>query len=262
MKDKIRELCTTLEKERGIKILFAVENGSRAWRMESKDSDYDVRFVFTRHLNEYVQINRPAEGIEKAFDKELRPHPMHGSFIDMVGFDIFKFIKMLSSSNPTTIEWLVSDVVYYGKQNPTLKKFATQHFNKIALYHHYKSMCRNNYLKYLKSGGDVTYKRYLYAFRGLLNAKWVEQNGSIPPISFLEVVQKSKNLIPAEIRKRVESTIAIKAQGREHAQIKNISAMDQYIEKFLKDDSDQPQERSHTTLQILNDELRNIVLNP
>ena len=57
---------------------------------------------------------------------------------------------MLSSSNPTTIEWLTSDIVYCGKQNELLKKFATKNFNKKSLYHHYKSMCKNNYLKYLK----------------------------------------------------------------------------------------------------------------
>lgn len=36
------------ERKYGIKILFAIENGSRAWNMTSKNSDYDVRFVFKR----------------------------------------------------------------------------------------------------------------------------------------------------------------------------------------------------------------------
>ena len=56
MKDKIKQICKQLEKEKNIKIIFAVENGSRAWRMDSKDSDYDVRFVFKRPLKEYIQI--------------------------------------------------------------------------------------------------------------------------------------------------------------------------------------------------------------
>ncbi len=121
MKQVIKQLCQNIEKENKIKILFAVENGSRAWRMESKDSDYDVRFVFVRPLKEYIQINKPSDVVEKAFDKNGRPHPVQGSFIDFSGFDIFKFVKMLSSSNPTMIEWLVTDIVYYGKQNFVLK---------------------------------------------------------------------------------------------------------------------------------------------
>ena len=161
MKDKIREICENIEKEKSIKILFAVENGSRAWRIESKDSDYDVRFVFVRPLKEYIQINKPGEVISAAFDKKGNPCPVEGSFIDISGFDVFKYVKMLSSSNPTSIEWLMSDIVYYGKQNEVFKNFAIKNFNKISLYHHYKSMCRNNYLKYLKSGNLVTYKKYL-----------------------------------------------------------------------------------------------------
>ena len=41
----VRSLLHDLEERRQIKILFAVESGSRAWRIESADSDYDVRFV-------------------------------------------------------------------------------------------------------------------------------------------------------------------------------------------------------------------------
>lgn len=47
MKKEIISLCKQLEKEHHIKILFAVESGSRLWRVDSKDSDYDVRFVFS-----------------------------------------------------------------------------------------------------------------------------------------------------------------------------------------------------------------------
>ena len=92
--------------------------------------------------------------------------------------------KMLSSSNPTTIEWLITDIVYFGKQNSVFKEYAVKNFNKISLYHHYKSMCKNNYLKYLKSGASLTYKKYLYTFRGLVNAKWVAHKKSLPPIIF------------------------------------------------------------------------------
>ena len=59
MKDKIRKICQDIEQQNNIKILFAVENESRAWRMESKNSAYDVRFVFLRPLCEYKQIKKP-----------------------------------------------------------------------------------------------------------------------------------------------------------------------------------------------------------
>ncbi len=249
-----------MEKEKKIRILFAVENGSRAWRMESEDSDYDVRFVFVRPVEEYLQINAPADVIEAAFDREGKPHSQQGAVIDMSGFDIFKFAKMLSSSNPTTIEWLTTDIVYYGKQNLVFQDFARKQFNAVALYHHYKSLCRNNYLKYLKSGTHVTYKKYLYAFRGLINAKWVVYQKSIPPIIFTDAMEGLQKEITAPILKRLREIIALKSQGKEKDIIQNIVKMDDYLEQFLKDDAEAPTAKSHATLHELNAEIKKIVL--
>ena len=260
MKDKIIRLCKNIEKKENMKILFAVENGSRAWRMSSKDSDYDVRFVFVRPLEDYIQINKLQEVIHIAFDKNCNKVPVEGSFIDLSGFDVFKYVRLLSDSNPTAIEWLVSDIVYYGKQNKVFRDFALKNFNKISLYHHYKSMCRNNYLKYLKSRSDVTYKRYLYAFRGLLNAKWVVYKRTVPLISFLETLEKGGGLISEGVVDKLKEIIKLKLQGKEKDIIQNIVRFDMYIEEFLKDDSEAPREKSHATFNSLNKELRKIVL--
>ncbi len=260
MKEIIKKLCKQIEKENKIKILFAVENGSRAWRLDSKDSDYDVRFVFVHLLKEYIQISKPPEVITVAFDKNLKKCSVEGSFIDFSGFDVFKFAKMLSSSNPTCIEWLVSDIVYYGKQNKVFKKFALKQFNPVALYHHYKSMCKNNYIKYLKSGSEVTYKKYLYAFRGLINAKWVVYKKSVPPIIFTNTLKRIKEIIPNEIIKKLNQIIKLKSEGKEKDIIQNVVQMDSYIETFLKNDSECPKEHTRATIKELNAEVRRIVL--
>ena len=42
----IKNLLLQLEKDNNIKIIFAVESGSRVWGMDSKDSDYDIRGVY------------------------------------------------------------------------------------------------------------------------------------------------------------------------------------------------------------------------
>lgn len=260
MKEIIVNICKNLEKEKKVRILFAVENGSRAWRMNSKNSDYDVRLVFVRPLNDYIQINKPSEVIEAYYDKQGSPCPPKGAFIDISSFDVFKYVKMLSSSNPTTIEWLMSDILYYGKQNYVFKKFAINNFNKTSLYHHYKSMCRNNYLKYLKSGESVTYKKYLYAYRGLINARWVVHKKSVPPIIFHDALKEMKGIIPTSILGKLNKIIDLKSQGKEKDIIQNIVVMDKYIESFLKDDNEAPSEKLHATLSELNKELRKIVL--
>ncbi|MDP3765160.1 MAG: nucleotidyltransferase domain-containing protein [Nanoarchaeota archaeon] len=260
MEKTIQKICKSLEKEKKIKILFAVENGSRAWRMESKDSDYDVRFVFVGQIKYYIQINKPSEVIEGFYDINGNPSSIQNSIIDFSGFDIFKFVKMLSVSNPATIEWLTTDIVYYGKQNKIFRDFAIKNFNWISLYHHYKSMCRMNYLKYLKSGNNVTYKKYLYAYRGLVNAKWVAHKKNLPPIKFGDAIKEMGGIIPISVLNKLNEIIKLKSQGKEKDIVQNIVVMDSYIEQFLKDDAEAPKEKNHSTLNDLNNELQRIIL--
>ena len=42
---EIKRCLAEIEQENNVRILFACESGSRAWGFESKDSDYDVRFI-------------------------------------------------------------------------------------------------------------------------------------------------------------------------------------------------------------------------
>lgn len=46
MERKILAKLKEIENEKDIKILLAVESGSRAWGFASPDSDYDIRFVY------------------------------------------------------------------------------------------------------------------------------------------------------------------------------------------------------------------------
>lgn len=94
-----------------------------AW-IESADSDYDVRFVYCRPLKDYVNLARPDDVINAAFDQKLAPCTAHDALYDLCGFDIFKFLRLLAKSNPSTIEWLISNVVYLGPVPPELRAFA------------------------------------------------------------------------------------------------------------------------------------------
>ncbi len=260
MKEKIKEICKNIEKQENIKIIFAIENGSRAWGMNSKNSDYDIRFVFVRPIRDYIQISKPKEVINCTFDKEGKSCPPESALIDISGFDIFKYVKLLSSSNPTTIEWLTTDIIYIGKQNKVFKNFALKNFNKTSLYHHYKSMCRKNYLKYIKSGDCITYKRYLYAYRGLINAKWIIHKKSIPPTIISETIENMKEIVPNSILIELKKIIELKSQGKEKDNIQNITILDNYLKKFIEDDSEAPIEKTNLSLDDLNNELRKIVL--
>jgi len=71
MKSLILKKLAALEKKHNIKILLAVESGSREWGFESLDSDYDVRAVHVSPLDSYLSLNEPqeqAESIEENID--------------------------------------------------------------------------------------------------------------------------------------------------------------------------------------------------
>lgn len=247
---EIEGLCSNIEKEHKVRMLFAVENGSRAWRMESENSDYDVRFVFVRPLEDYLSISPPEQVINF----------MAGE-VDASGFDIFKFARLLSDSNPTVIEWLMSDIVYYGRQDRALKNFAEKNFSKATLYHHYRSLCVNNYTKYVQSGKDVTDKRYLYTFRGLVNAKWVLGKGTIPPIAFTDALEGMEGTMPEGILEKIRNIVALKKLGREKEKRERVSVLDEYVEGFINSSESPPAERAtQAQKEELGKELRKIVL--
>lgn len=260
MKNNIRNKLLEIEEEKNIKILFAVESGSRAWGLESANSDYDVRFVFRRNPEDYLVVNPQGDVITKFYDKDLNPSEQKGCFIDIEGFDVLKFTRMLASSNPTSIEWLHSNIVYFGEQNAVFWNFAKEHFNPKTLYYHYKSMCKQNYIKYLKSGKDVSYKKYMYAMRGLLNAKYVTFMNELPPMLFEDCVNACYRfkLIPSEVFDLLNEAIRLKKGCEEKKQVKNYGEIDSYIESALKNDDDVPTVSKPKLINPLNEELKRI----
>ncbi|MEH7547654.1 DNA polymerase beta superfamily protein, partial [Neobacillus vireti] len=62
MKETILKSLLKIEEDFNVKILYAVESGSRAWEFPSKDSDYDVRFIYVHKQNDYLTIDQMGIG--------------------------------------------------------------------------------------------------------------------------------------------------------------------------------------------------------
>jgi uncharacterized protein len=55
--DVHKEIMARLERagrDYGVRILLAIESGSRAWGFASPNSDYDVHFIYARETDWYV----------------------------------------------------------------------------------------------------------------------------------------------------------------------------------------------------------------
>ena len=58
MEQVIREKLAEIENKENVRIIMAVESGSRSWGFASPDSDYDVRFVYVRKLEDYLKLDK------------------------------------------------------------------------------------------------------------------------------------------------------------------------------------------------------------
>ena len=157
IQEVIKEYLKYLERKYNIQILFAIENGSRAWNMASKNSDYDVRFVFKRNIKDYISLNKEKDVLELYLDEEYKFSKPEHALIDMVGFDLMKYTGLLLKSNPTTLEWFMSEIVYYGSNDLPIKQYIQENFNPQALVYHYFSQCVKQYNRYIKEDKKVTY---------------------------------------------------------------------------------------------------------
>ena len=259
MKDKIKWLLENIEKENGIKILFAIENGSRSWGMASKDSDFDVRFVFYRPLKNYISLSKEKDVITAAFGENLNRCAVQGSWVDISGFDIFKYLRLLYSSNPTTLEWLNSPIVYRGDNNLPLREYMNGNFNQTRLFKHYFSLFKNNYREFIEHDKMITYKKYLYSMRGVLNAEYVYNFDKLPPLDLRKTIDDVQKLMPDKVYSKLQEVLEIKSKGLERETILRIPEFDGFCKDEMNKTFDNFNDRT-PDIKIFNDFLQNLVL--
>ncbi len=179
MRETILTELNRIEQQYGVRILHAVESGSRAWGFASPDSDYDVRFIYVRPATDYIRLDEPRYVIEWKLDEVL----------DINGWDLKKALKQFGRGNATLFEWSQSPVVYRTTDEwKIVWDAAKTYFSEKAAVHHYYGTAMTTYANYL-TGDTVRYKKYFYALRPLLAALWIERNHQIPPVPFDQLMQ-------------------------------------------------------------------------
>lgn len=201
MENIISEKLQEIEKQHSIKIIYAVESGSRAWGFASPDSDFDVRFIYKNDLKYYLSLWEKSDTIEFLTDKNL----------DGSGWDLRKTLHLLSKSNVPLLEWLCSPIIYFETPQliETLRILAQKSFSPIACMHHYVSMSKN--FAALCEQENVKLKSYLYALRTALAGKWIAEQNSFPPVEF----DKLLCIASDEVQNKIREIMEIKASQNE-----------------------------------------------
>lgn len=223
MRDLIIKRLHEIEKNEQIRILLAVESGSRAWGFDSPDSDYDVRFIYVRNHSDYLKLEKVRDVIELPI-KDL---------LDINGWDLAKTLRLLYSSNPTLFEWFSSPIVYYENEDfcKKFRKLLNEYFLSKKELYHYLSMAKGNYREFFQ-GDIVKAKKYFYVLRPILACKWIIEKNTAPPMSFRELLyeEMEPSLIP-----EVERILDIKVNSPETKMIPRIDCVNEYLENSLEE---------------------------
>ncbi|MBF1083278.1 MAG: nucleotidyltransferase domain-containing protein [Solobacterium sp.] len=222
MKEIIQKKLEEIEKQEHVKVILAVESGSRAWGFESTDSDYDVRFIYVREQEMYLRLDSIRDVIEWQLDEVF----------DISGWDIKKALQLLYKSNPTLFEWINSPIIYKETEEALeLRNLAKEYFDVKKSVMHYLNMTSTTFNNYLQDD-MVKLKKYFYAIRPILAAKYALENKIQPPVKFSEL---KETMLDDAINDEVNHLLELKINSNEMQYIPVINCLNQYIENNMNE---------------------------
>jgi predicted nucleotidyltransferase len=215
---RISAILDGIERQHGVTILLACESGSRAWGFASPDSDYDVRFVYTRPAQWYLRIDRCRDVIETPSDPVL----------DVGGWDLRKALQLMRKSNPPLHEWLASPIRYRIARSrlAPLQDLALRAFRPESACHHYLAMARHHW-RQIASAECGKAKTYLYALRSVLCCRWIVTHLGPPPLRIVEVA--AGTAAEPALTDALQGLIERKARQNESALAKRAAILDDHI---------------------------------
>lgn len=220
MNKLIQEQLCEIERQHNVRILLAVESGSRAWGFASPDSDYDVRFIYVRPKNEYLRLDRHRDVIELPIN----------DLLDINGWDLDKTLHLLHRSNPTLFEWFSSPIIYKDTEfGQMFRNVIGKYFCSKRSLHHYLSMAAKNYREYLK-GDMVRAKKYFYVLRPLLACRWILEKDTPPPMLFSELMDSQ---LEAALKPEVERLLDLKMNSPEIREIPKVEVINDYLDRGI-----------------------------
>jgi predicted nucleotidyltransferase len=220
IRERVAQRLAAVEAEEHVRILLAVESGSRAWGFPSADSDYDVRLIYVHPKPWYLSID-----LDGRRDVIERPCI---DLIDLSGWDIRKALGLFARSNPPLLEWLDSPIVYADRMGfaGRLRRMLADYFSPVGAVYHYLQMARGNFRSYLQ-GDRVRVKKYFYVLRPLLAARCVEQDRGPVPMLFSTLLDTVRGQVA--LGEAIAALLAEKLSGAELDEGHRVPVLHEFI---------------------------------
>jgi predicted nucleotidyltransferase len=227
MRQRIGPILDEIEQREGVRILIAVESGSRAWRFASGDSDYDVRFIYARPVEDYLSVETRRDVIELPVDGTL----------DVNGWDLRKALGLIAKSNAVVTEWLRSPVVYRRDEDTgtLLHSLARACAHLPALAYHYDRSARRAWAP----GSDpVRLKSYFYALRPALALDWIRRKAEPPPMDLPSLMEGAP--LSDDLRGDVAMLLLRKRAATESDMAPRVPSLEAYLTAALSEMAPRP----------------------
>lgn len=230
MRRRIEQELSAIEHEYDIRVLLAIESGSRAWGFPSIDSDYDVRFIYAHEMDTYLSIESPRDVIERPIDRVL----------DINGWDLRKALRLLVRSNPVVFEWLASPIQYKSIEAlvTRIRSLSDKTCFLPALAYHYDRMARHSFDEVRSQAEAISLKTYCYALRPCLARLWIRRFETAPPMDLPTLLEK--NVVADDIREIIFELVELKAAGTEKTVASRVAALDDFISGVLSETTIRP----------------------
>lgn len=218
---EIERRLALIESEKDVRILFAVESGSRAWGFPSPDSDYDVRFVYVHAPDWYLSVDQRRDVIELPIEDEL----------DFAGWELRKALKLLIKPNPVLLEWLRSPIVYRADPSAMaqLARLGERTAHQRPSRHHYLGLAQSQYRRFIAGKEEVKLKKYFYVLRPALALMWLRKWPDLPvPMALPEL--RARLDLSNEVSTFLDMLLEKKRKIRELGSAPRVSAIDSLIE--------------------------------
>ena len=227
MNEAIKKELARIEEESDIKILLAVESGSRAWGFASTDSDWDVRYIYIHKLDWYLKIDE-----QKDSQEEMLPNDL-----DFAGWELKKALKLFRKSNPPMLKWLRSPIVYTEQFSTAakLREMSGKFFSPKSCMYHYLSMAKNNFREFLQKE-TVKSKKYFYVLRPVLACDWIKEYNTFPPMEFQDLVDSQ--IKDEKIKAEIGELLKRKMAGEELKEEPKIEVLNEFLERKIEFYSD------------------------
>lgn len=234
-RERALDWLARIEREEGVRILLAIESGSRAWGFPSPDSDYDVRFIYAHPRDWYLSILPGRDVIERPIEGDM----------DVNGWDMKKALGLMCRANATPFEWIASPIIYRSEPAAVqrLRRFAARLSGRPGLRQHYLSLGRRQLELASEHAGMVKLKRYFYALRPALALAWLQRRPGDPLPMALHDLMGGLDL-PADFRSAVADLVEKKRRTRELGLGPRVPALDTFIEVAFATAASSPDEKS------------------